>query len=255
MHDHTTPRHNRDGPRGTANMTVGWFVERGDSVVLFDRHGNVYNPEWVSIVTGSWGFTGEGMAKLPRPARYDGQNEVIRGDRVLIFFLDGHPRRPVVMGGVRGIKAVPFLPYNHAAGKANRLALRVQPLDAGGAVAGRVDVEVAHTDAGDVAIGVTSSLEVRAAADLDRTTPAGTRVRVDPDGLTVTGPTGSTDQVVLGRAFLTDLVAGLIEVQSALAVLSIPATNLAALVIQIQAALAAAPAGGAPYLSTVTRTE
>lgn len=147
--DPTIPMQARTGrPPGT---TQGQFVERGEGdVVLIDRAGNKYPLDMVSILTGSFGFTDEGVSKLPRAAKYDSKGrEVRRGDRVIIMFLEGSRKRPVVIGGAKAIDRNDFLAYSHrkpAGADQNRLAARLQPLDDEDNPVGSVDLEAAYDD-------------------------------------------------------------------------------------------------------------
>jgi hypothetical protein len=218
--DKTTPKAARRGGRRDAQSgpTYGWFVDYGDRVVLVDRRGNVYNPEWVSIQHGGWGFDGEGFAKLPRPRKIDMTTgeKVIDGDRVLIFFLEGDPRLVVVTAGFRSVKADDWLPYNHQSTGANPNALRarVQPLNSTGQVTGRVDIKIADDDKGTAYLGATDGFTVAVGQDLDNPdvliTATSDRLLVDVGGIQLQvdkglvrlGDSEATDPVVLASLAL-----------------------------------------------------
>lgn len=90
---------------------------------------------------------------------------------------------------------------------------------------------------------------------------AGTRVQVFEDGEVVVTPAGKVtitngaapapEPVILGRTFLTDLVAALVEIQTLMVGLGVPTTDLAVLITDINASLAST----APYLSSLLETD
>lgn len=146
------PQGRHDG-RPIGSCTWGFFVARSPTVVeLRDRRNNKWSLDQVTICHGGWGFDDEGVAKLPRAAVYNAAGlEVIKADRVLILFLEGSRRRPVVFPGFRRIKATAgaFLPYHHLApdpfADPNRYAARLQPKNQiTGLPLGSVDVEAAY---------------------------------------------------------------------------------------------------------------
>lgn len=143
------PRTDRRG-RPPGSCTWGRFVDLDGTISLRDRANNTWPLDQVTICHGGWGFDDEGVAKMPRPAKFNeaGEEEQI-GDRVLILFLEGSAKRPVVIPGFRRIKATAgaFLPYHHKApdtADPNRLAGRIQPRDADGAPVGSIDLEVGY---------------------------------------------------------------------------------------------------------------
>lgn len=250
------------GHRRALPPTYGWFVQQGERVVLFARSGASWSLDRVSIIQGGWGYDTEGVSKLPRPMLLDAQNAVVvQGDRVLIQFLDGNDKRPIVQAGARSVNTTDFLPYNHgrAGADANRLAARLRPRDAAGAVVGQVDLQAAFDRKGQVELLASEAIELAVSADVEAITTAlsKTRVRIESDGLDVLGATGVTDQVILGRAFLAQLAAGLTDVQTVLTGFGIPALQLAALIAACTTSLTSGSSqpGGAPYLSEKTRTE
>ena len=142
-----TPRRGR--PPGSC--TWGRFVDVGGTISLRDRANNPWPLDQVTICHGGWGFDDEGVAKLPRPSKFnDAGEETEIGDRVLILFLEGSAKRPVVLPGFRRIKATAgsFLPYHHkapdSAADPNRLAARIQPRDGDGVPVGSIDLEVGY---------------------------------------------------------------------------------------------------------------
>lgn len=140
---------------------VGWFARlKSGDVVLVANRGQKWPIRFVSILQGGWGAidNSEGVTKLPRVREYDSEGNVtIEGDRVIIDFINGDKRRPLVRGGVRSLTASDFFPYNQTSGKANpnRLAMRLAPLDDEGKATGYVDVEVGGDDRATVKISVT----------------------------------------------------------------------------------------------------
>ena len=82
---------------------VGWFVRiNADVVVLEASRGQKWPLSFVSILQGGWGAVdnSEGVTKLPRVREYDSEGKVtIEGDRVIIDFINGDKRRPLVRGG------------------------------------------------------------------------------------------------------------------------------------------------------------
>jgi len=246
------------------DTTFGWFVQNGADVRLTDRHGRVWNLDYVSILQGDFGFDAEGVSKLPRPRVVDDRGQIIvDGDRVIIDFLDGSVSRPLVRGGVRSISSSDFLPYNHGSENynRNRWAMRVQALDDNGDAAGRVDIEIAHSDQGHERHRVTHGFEITATENLDNINNA---VRIfsmlfSPDGVDFVS-NGSTDQVILGREFLYDLYKALEEVAAAMAAIPFsPGPAFTSFLTKLYATQTSGTdpnnPGGAPYLSELLRTE
>lgn len=153
------PAQRRDGrPPG---ITWGWFVRLSASDIrLVDRSGNRWPLDQVTILHGGWGYDDEGVVKLPRPSEYDETGtEVVVGDRLLILFLEGSKKRPVVIPGARRIQpsAGDFLPYNHgspAGADPNRLAARIQPRDSSGDPIGSVDLEAGYDGSAGLRVSV-----------------------------------------------------------------------------------------------------
>jgi hypothetical protein len=260
MHDPTIPRHLAGELR---SPMIGRFVDYGDRVLLTDARGRTYSPEYVSIVTGFWGFGEEGTAKLPRPWLYDPAGGVlIEGDKVLIFFLDGKANLPIVMGAARRCAPDEFLPYNYASPEANPNALRARllALNALGVAEGEVRVKVCDDDKGSVlvqaddhialeratpaamlaGVGATERLLLSAdGADL----AAGLQTLRVTDGLTTNGY-GVEPQAAITRTFLEGLLDVLTaEVIPGITLAGGPTTQLAALVAATQAELAAIDGG------------
>lgn len=263
LSDPGIPRHPRKRP--TAARTFGRFVDYGDAVLLVDRRGNRWTPEYVSILHGSFGYRAEGVEKLPRPWKYDDNGKaVIEGDVVLIDFLDGNIKTPVVCGGVRGVSPNDFFAYNYASEKANpnRLAARLLSLDGEGAEVGEVRILVNDDDLGSVEVQATDRVEIFVGDDLEA--EDGIRIVVEAGVVTVTGG-GTTEPVILGATFLGDLndwASGMTTFLSALAAdATNPAVQAAAVAMQIPHGIfttelaAAVAATGAPYLSTKLATE
>lgn len=150
----TMPTHPR--PRGAARgARQGKFVLTGRGararITLVDLDGNRWPLEQVTILHGGWGSGQEGASGLPRPWRYTDAGKVqVEGDLVWIDFDRANPRRPVVVGCIRILRASDFLPERHDAPGArdNRKALRVRPVNDAGAETGHLDVEAARDDRG-----------------------------------------------------------------------------------------------------------
>jgi len=162
--DATIPQHPVGRPMAAS---YGWFVRCGDRVVLRDRRGNDYALRQVSIVQGGFGFDVEGVSKLPRPEVIDPTTGavIVRGDRVLILWLDGNPTTPVVLPGVRSLRADDFLPVDHSSGAdPNRWAMRVRARDDAGNVLGTVDIELCRNaaDAGTARVTASGDVSIQA---------------------------------------------------------------------------------------------
>lgn len=233
--DPTIPKHDTRRPR---SLTSGWFVDYGDAVVLRDRWGNTWAEASVSIVQGGFGYKEDGAQKLPRPFKYDANGgTIIEGDVVLIDFLDGNPKTPVVVGGVRSAKESGFLARGYGDEQApyNRLAVRLRALDTAGAVSGEVRLDVHKPgNEGGAKLSATTRLELLVTDDLD-TEAAAIRITI-ADGKVTVEAGGLTEPVLKATTFQTDLAAGLTEVTAALSALGLPATNLGTLIAQASAA-------------------
>lgn len=247
--DPTLARHDRRRPR---QLTSGWFVDYGSEVVLRDRWGNVWSRASVSIVQGGFGYAEDGAQKVPRPFKYDAQgNTVIEGDVVLIDFLDGNPKTPVVLGGVRSARATGFLSRGHHDEKApyNRLRVRLRALDVDGNEVGDARVDIHGDDGeGSIRVSATAKLQLLVSSDLDGGSPI--RLTVADGKVTVEGG-GTTEPVLLGRTYTADELKALTQVSAGLASMGLPVTDVAAFV----ASLTAAGTAGTPYLSQKLEAE
>lgn len=167
MTDPTIPRHRLGGRR--RGPTYGWFVDLGSRIVLRDNRGVTYQLPRVNLLSGTWGFDREGCAKLPRPFKYDSHGNVeVEGDQVVIWFIDGHPSRPLVQGGVRKLAGDDYYPRLDADdADPNRLAARVVPLDDDGEEAGLVRLEVAADGVGSLSAHVSDTWTLTVGDDDD----------------------------------------------------------------------------------------
>jgi hypothetical protein len=236
-------------PHGAA--TWGWFVRLTPSDIrLRDRYGNRWPLDQVTILHGGWGFDTEGVVKLPRPAEYNSTGEeTIRGDRVLILFLEGSRKRPVVLPGARRIQAtaLDFLPYNHGSPEGadpNRLAARVQPLDSSGDPIGSVDFEAGYDE--------TAGLRLSVGDPDGGGGTARTSIEVTPGLIEHRQGSGDSSPVTImgtsSEGFYLDLAAALTAVGALIGGTN-PATTMAAKLLD---ELAAPGAHG--YASNVTKT-
>lgn len=202
MRDPTIPRHRGGGTRG---LTTGRLVWKDtETVALRDRHGNSWSLSSVAFHVGTWGSVHEGTEKLPRAWRYDDEgNPVVRGDLLLIDFIDGNAGLPVVLGVVRSTtRSTDFLSYSHKdLGKQpNRLRIQVVPLDDDGNQAGEVRVKVADNDEGTVELEATTSVRLSVGTDLD-----GTLLNLTMDGDKVTVERGGIPQALVQADYEADM--------------------------------------------------
>lgn len=145
--DPTIPRHtSRSGAPPALPPRVGWVERRGDDLHLVDELGNRWPWPTYSLLGGAWGFREDGVAVQPRPHQLDATGAVVvEGDKVLIQFIDGSARRPVVTGSI--------VPVGRAADLAvgpntspNRVVAILRCLDSNGAETGRVRLAIADDD-------------------------------------------------------------------------------------------------------------
>jgi len=168
MRDPTIPRHRARGTRGVTTGRLVYYNET--TIALRDKHGNSWSLSSVSFAVGHWGSVHEGVEKLPRPWRYDEKGQAtVRGDLLLVDFVDGDPSLPIVLGVVRSTTPTDFLAYNHrgTGGKSNRLRLRLAPLDADGNETGEIRVKMADDDSGTVEVEASDGLLLEVGTDLD----------------------------------------------------------------------------------------
>ena len=207
MGDPTIPRHRRVRQ---ARTTFGRFVDYGDNVLLADRHGNTWVLASVTVLSGGFGFREDGVERLPRPWKYDAAGVVVvEGDMVVIDFLDGDCRCPLVRGGIRGVQPNAFFAYNHEAAGAkgagwNRLRARLTARDDTGALLGEVRFKLLDDDLGSMVLQATDSLRIEVgpvdAPTATITVEAGV---VTLDGTTVKLGASAGDVAVLGNALVT----------------------------------------------------
>lgn len=257
------PRHTADTLQGCIG---GRFVEVGAQrrVVLLDDLGNGYELERCTILMGTWGGAEEGVQKLPRVELRDSSGAVlVPGDRVLILHVQGNPRRPVVLAGVRPLGAHDFLARLHGADvDQNALRVRLRATDSTGVAGGRVDLEAGASAGGAVSLKVTDEVEIRAGPDPDAATAA--TLVLSAAGLEVASG-GAAVPALLGRTFLQSLQTWNAGITTFLAALATDATNpavqAAAVAMQtIHTAFAtqvstSVSASGAPLLSATLTTD
>ena len=207
MRDPTIPRHRG---RGTRGLTTGRLVWKGaDQLALRDRRGNSWSLASVSFHVGGWGSVSEGTEKLPRPWRYDETTgkAIVRGDLLLIDFIDGNPALPVVMSVARSTtKTTDFLAYNHeeTAGKANRMRVRFTPLDSDGQQSGEVRLKVADDGEGTVELEATHEVLIEVGTNLDSPTAS---FRITPTEVVLEASTSiklganAVEKVIKGNTF------------------------------------------------------
>lgn len=265
--DPTVPTHPGQQRRG-ATTEQGQFVRKGSQIVLVSDTGGTWGLEMVSFLRGAWGGGEEGVEKFPRPTVYDAAgNVVVQGDRVLIDFIGGSWRRPVILGAAYTVQHADFfryLPSETPENDTDRLRARFLARGTGPTVQGRVDIRVCDDGAGTASLRATDGIDLGVAADPD--SPA--RLRVQMDRLTVEITAGGTTQkMVLGDAFMADLAgafdalatffgttAGATtapQIAAAAVVLLTPGTAFPTFLLGLAASLAA----GAPYLSNRAKTE
>lgn len=234
----------------------GRFVRVGaGQVALVDDYGNRWAAERVAVVDGGWGYDQDGVARLPRPWVYDDRSNVtVRGDVVLIDYLDDDPRSPVVTGGLRRVGASGgFLDTSFADG-AEQIRIQQRMLDPDtGAVRGAVRVQ-AGPDDGTMTITVLGADEqsVRAVFEIG---PAGIVLRAPEITLGKVTPTVA-DPLVKSGAYLADEAAAAAQeaaiLTAAAGVFGLPFDQIAARSVKLAGAVAT---GASPYLSTVSKTE
>ena len=231
MPDPTIPR---GGPRRLVpGPTYGRFIDYGNGrVILTDRIGNRWSAERVAILSGSFGNDDEGVEKLPRPWRWDTTTGrlITTGDWVVIDFLDGSPRRPIVRGGVRPLPHDAFLARAHAdlassSGSPGRMRARLRPRDGNGVATGEVRLYVADDGSGAVRVVATDGVKLQVGPLED-----GPFLQIDMDKNVVTVSKGGTALAVVLETLLPDLAAGLSELMAFANGLGVPTPNLLSLV-------------------------
>lgn len=142
--DPTIPRvTNRMGAPAALPPRVGWLEKRGSGLDLVDEIGNRWPwPDFV-LQVGAWGFREDGVAVMPRYHQVGTTGAVqVEGDKVLIQFIDGSSRRPIVTGSISPVGRAGDLLVGPDASP-NRLVAILRCLDANGGETGRVRLAVA----------------------------------------------------------------------------------------------------------------
>ena len=226
----------------TLGLAYGEFVDNGrGAIVLETLDGNVYPAERVSLALSSWGSGAEGVQKLPRPRvmSADGAWVLSEGDRVVIGFLRGNVKAPVVVGVCRRLRDDDFFARSFtdtAKADPNVLRLRLAPRNSSGAESGGA-IEITAGD------GTTAAISARVDGGL--TVRVGDVVlSVGSGGVSVTAG-GSAAPLLSGPALLSALADVLAEVGAGLAL--VPASS--AVTLAAQAEFAAAAAAGTPESS------
>lgn len=237
------------------NPRIGRLVWIGDEVVLVAHNGDQWPIEWVSFETGGWGWDADGVARLPRPWRFDAATSepVVEGDNVTIWFVNGHPKRPVVRGGLVKADRDAFLGLTFAEEGAEQVRVQLQPRDPRtGEVRGTVRAQ-AGPDDGSLVVEVLEPGAEQPAVEL-RLTPAGVEVRGQRVTLGRPGGAGA-EPLIKGRPYLDDEADAAQQeaplLAAAGAFFGLPFDEIVARAVR----LGAASAGGAPYLSDLSETE
>jgi hypothetical protein len=237
-------------------LRQGRFIRVGASqVVLVDDYNNRWSVERVGFLDGAWGYDQDGTARLPRPWVYDdSSNVVVRGDVVLIDFLDDDPRQPVVRGGLRRYgSSGGFLDTSFDDGAEQvRMQQRVRDPQTG-AVQGALRVQVGPDD-GTMTITVLAANETTERAV----------ITVAPDGIQVRGSEvvlgsvtpGIAEPLIKGSTYLQDEVAAAIQetpiIVAAGGFFGLPVTEPPARLTKLTTSTTGT---GEPYLSETSKTE
>jgi len=222
----------RGGPAPVRGPIYGRFVDYGDFVVLKDRNENRYAIETVSIESGSFGNPDDGVEHLPRPWVFDESGrEVVKGDWVIIDFLDGSSMRPVVRGGIRPLTRDSFLARSYKdlakTDTLGRLRARIRPRTRAGEVTGEARLLVCDNGKGEIDILGTDSITLDIGPDLE--SAPGTRLTVEIDREKVVISKGGAPLKLVMEDLLPDLLAGLAELMAFANGLGVPTPNLLAL--------------------------
>lgn len=272
MPDPSTPTHPR--PTRRQGPTRGYFVDYGDRTVLVEHEtSNQWRWESVTLITGIFGFTDEGLEKMPRPYVFDAQDvAIVVGDTLVIDFLNGDNEMPVIVGAVRALKHDPFLRRTLQEDPKldpNRLRFRLVPKDAQGKPTGDIKVRMADDGTGTIEVGASHSLVLEVGADPDKAP----RMRLTMDRETLVIERGGVPQaMILGESFVSDLQTFMIALQTFFLATSVAVTapQIATAALALVGVTPGVPpfplpvflqkltqslAAGAPFLSTRSKTE
>lgn len=236
--DRTIPRHTARIP----STIAGQLVDFGNgNVVLSDQHGGIWPAERVSYM-GAW---------RPRPWLYRDGQVVTEGDMVMVAFMEGNWRAPVIVGIAAKVGG-DLVRQSFGDGLGNNYQkLTLECRDSSGALTGSVLVEV-HADDRPVLKITAAEGVVVVVGGLTVTHQDGELV-VDGD-LTVSGAAelGALPTPLVNQAGAAQLGAVLAQVSAGLAL--IPAPAEAAAVATVAAAWSAAGSSGAgPMLTSTTK--
>lgn len=259
---------------GVVGPISGRLVDYGATIKLVTRYDGKENRHDLNFVAWCVPFGGkeEGFQKWPRPWVYDLAGEVVEeGDWLLVDFLGGDHRTPIVLSVVQALNIGPWAGVgSSSAGKqlagspdfardprggagdthdrANELLGRLAP-QAQGIVTGDVRFYGGRGGKGELEIEASDRLLLGVGKDLGG--PATIKALLEGLILKVSRATGTTEPVPLGRTLLTDLSAVCDDVIAVGAAMGIPATGA----IAMKAAIAASLTAGLPYLSTTLESE
>jgi hypothetical protein len=265
------PRHVAHGVIGPVS---GRLVDYGATIKLVTRYDGKENRHDLDFVVWCTPFGGkeEGFQKWPRPWVYDLAGAVVEeGDWLLVDFVNGDYRAPVVLSVVQALNLGPWAGVgSSSAGKqlagspdfardprgatgdahdrVNELIGRLAP-QAQGIVTGDVRFFGGRNGQGEMEVEAFHRLLFGVGPDYGG--PATIKALLEGLILKVSRATGTTEPVPLGRTLLTDLSAVCDDVIAIGAALGIPATGATAMKTAIAASLSA----GLPYLSTTLESE
>lgn len=146
--DRTIPRHTAPRPA----LISARLVDQGNNVVVLDDlRGGIWPAERVSYM-GAW---------RPRPWSFSNGAVVVEGDMVLVAFVHGAWRAPVVVGPAAKIGG-DLVRQNYADGRgSNHQLLTLECRDANGGLTGTVQIDVHADDKPTLSIQATDGVTIK----------------------------------------------------------------------------------------------
>lgn len=191
--DRTIPQSSaRDVVVGPLVGRLVWYAENDVRLAL--DGGDMYPSAMFSIVQGF----ADGATALPRPWRYDQDSgeAIVEGDMVLVDFIAGNYRRPVVRGIVRKIgNTDELLDYDYRKGNiGNPRRISIRHVTADGEVKGTIQLRALEED-GSLELTITDG-EISVTASGNVLLRSGKTATLDAEDMVLIGD-GADDFVAL----------------------------------------------------------
>lgn len=196
------------GMNASTALSLATLYMKGEQVILRDENGSVIPTNRALIARGPFGSSHEGVEALPRAGVLNANDEVVvPGDLLLVSFIDGNRRRPIILGAVGRVNHDAFLNSTlDEVTDRGRVRVRIEPRSDSNEMTGRIDVRAGEKGEGSLDVRTTARVVLRVGDDTEgddftEITIEGGEVTVKADAVRLADPTA---QQALALATLVD---------------------------------------------------